>query len=320
MSSDAESIRCWIRFEGFCFLLFVRLFTNYVYIKKVLADSETMDFFSWLLVCGCFWFNYITKQPTLCKSLVSDHLQSCTPRSCSLLLYPGHLKKGPVCLEKQELTYSSETGCKTFSLLCLGEWPMSLPTEISQESLCSAPALQNHWGSPKQPQLLWFTQIPGLSHLSGSGHFCWGFHHFPPRPGRMDLSRPIWRLGSMGNTPFWVFLSLTLKVHGEGRNHSSGVHAAVSPPSKLCGCDTVVMVSLPHNFKVLYIRSTNLLFRFFISSRGLLSPNNNRRGRCFWEPCCPWVSVKVIPFHPKLLGICPLWWLSFALFAQLYLL
>lgn len=120
MSSDAESIRCWIHFEGFCFLLFVRLFTNYVYIKKVLTESETMDFFSWLVVCGCFWFNYITKQPTLCKSLVSDHLQSCTPRSFSLLLYPGHLKKGPVCLEKQELTYSSETGCKTFSLLCLG--------------------------------------------------------------------------------------------------------------------------------------------------------------------------------------------------------
>lgn len=79
--------------------------------------------------------------------------------------------------------------------------------------------------------------------------------------------------------PFVFLLPLMLKVHGMGRNHSAGIYTTVSSSSRFCGCDTIVVFSLPHNFKVFYIRTTILLFPFLFSCRSLLSSNSNWRGR-----------------------------------------
>lgn len=135
------------------------------------------------------------------------------------------------------------------------------------------------------------------------------------------MSWPIWRVTGMESTPICFLLSLMLKVHGMGRNHSAGIYTTVSSSSRLCGCDTIVVFSLPHNFKVFYIRTTILLFPFLISCRSLLSSNSNWRGRKLLRIMMSLGVSKGNSFpHLKLLGVCPLLWLSFAFFAQLYLL
>lgn len=121
-------IRCWINL-GYTNLKTVGPFWGVLLafvcsqIKKkviVLTESETTIFFPWLLVCGCFWFNYSTKQSVLCKFLISEHLQGCTSSIFFLLLYCSHLKEGPSCHQKQELTLASETGSKMFSAASWG--------------------------------------------------------------------------------------------------------------------------------------------------------------------------------------------------------
>lgn len=73
-------IRCWINL-GYTNLKTVGLFWGVLLafvcsqIKKkiiVLTESETTICFPWLLVCGCLWFNYSTKQSVLCKFLISE--------------------------------------------------------------------------------------------------------------------------------------------------------------------------------------------------------------------------------------------------------